>query len=155
MALTLAERFRGTDAAGNTQLWFTDGTVTGTQALTAFTASAAASWPSDITALPDRAVFFAADTGGIMQLWSTDGTAAGTMMLSAVQDPAGLGLTAGMIACAALVPLAMICCAVRSLPFYWRLIDCSFGAFGIVPLIPCQRLGRRVPCMAASQTRST
>ncbi|MCX7384742.1 MAG: Hint domain-containing protein, partial [Alphaproteobacteria bacterium] len=90
--------FRGTDAVGNTQLWFTDGTVTGTQALTAFTASAAASWPSDITALPDRAVFFAADTGGIMQLWSTDGTAAGTMMLSAVQDPAGLGLTAGMIA---------------------------------------------------------
>ncbi len=89
--------FRGTDAAGNSQLWFSDGTAAGTRALTGFTGSAAASWPSSITALPDRAVFFAADPAGIMQLWSTDGTTAGTLMLSAVQDPAGLGMTPGMI----------------------------------------------------------
>jgi hypothetical protein len=29
----------------------------------------------------------------------------------------------------------MICGQVRGIPFYWRLIDCSFGVIGAVPLI--------------------
>jgi hypothetical protein len=40
----------------------------------------------------------------------------------------------GMIACAGILPLAFICGAIRGIPFYWRLIDCSFGVFGIIPL---------------------
>jgi hypothetical protein len=40
----------------------------------------------------------------------------------------------GMIACAGIIPLALICGAIREIPFYWRLIDCSFGIFGIIPL---------------------
>lgn len=40
----------------------------------------------------------------------------------------------GMIACALVIPLAMICGPIRGIPFYWRLIDCSFGVFGIIPL---------------------
>jgi hypothetical protein len=40
----------------------------------------------------------------------------------------------GMIACAGIIPLAMICGAIRQIPFYWRLIDCSFGIFGFFPL---------------------
>jgi hypothetical protein len=48
-------------------------------------------------------------------------------------------LYAGMAACVAVVPLAMICGGVRGIPFYWRLIDCCFGIVGIVPLIWCRR----------------
>ncbi len=40
----------------------------------------------------------------------------------------------GMIACIGVVPLALICGTVRDIPFYWRLIDCSFCLFGIIPL---------------------
>jgi hypothetical protein len=40
----------------------------------------------------------------------------------------------GMIACMMVIPLAMICGPIRSIPFYWRVIDCSFGLFGIIPL---------------------
>jgi len=39
-----------------------------------------------------------------------------------------------MLACVAVIPLAMIAGPVRGIPFYWRLIDCSFGVFGIIPL---------------------
>ena len=41
----------------------------------------------------------------------------------------------GMIACAAVVPLALIAGAVRGIPWGWRLIDISFGVVGIVPLL--------------------
>jgi hypothetical protein len=40
----------------------------------------------------------------------------------------------GMIACAGIIPLALICGEIRGIPFYWRLIDCSFGVFGFLPL---------------------
>jgi hypothetical protein len=40
----------------------------------------------------------------------------------------------GMIACVCVLPLAFICGSIREIPFYWQLIDCSFGIFGIIPL---------------------
>ncbi|GHV43859.1 hypothetical protein FACS1894180_4210 [Bacteroidia bacterium] len=40
----------------------------------------------------------------------------------------------GMIACAGIIPLALICGHLRGIPFYWQMIDCSFGIFGFVPL---------------------
>jgi hypothetical protein len=40
----------------------------------------------------------------------------------------------GMIACALVLPLALICGPIRGIPFFWRLMDCSFGVFGIIPL---------------------
>lgn len=40
----------------------------------------------------------------------------------------------GMIACAAIIPLAFIAGPVRQIPFFWQLIDCSFGVIGIIPL---------------------
>lgn len=49
-------------------------------------------------------------------------------------------LIAGIIACAAVVPTALIAGALRGIPFYWRLIDCSFGVLGVIPLIYCLRL---------------
>jgi len=43
-------------------------------------------------------------------------------------------VTFGLIACAFIIPLALIAGAVRQIPLYWRLIDCSFGVFGAIPL---------------------
>ena len=40
----------------------------------------------------------------------------------------------GMIACVMVLPLAFIAGPIRHIPFYWQLIDCSFGVFGIIPL---------------------
>ncbi|MBT4339847.1 MAG: hypothetical protein HOD63_14745 [Bacteroidetes bacterium] len=40
----------------------------------------------------------------------------------------------GMIACVMVIPLALIAGAIRDIPFFWRMIDCSFGVFGIIPL---------------------
>lgn len=48
-------------------------------------------------------------------------------------------VTFGLIACAAVVPLALIAGAIRGIPLYWRLIDCSFGIGGAVLLWPCRR----------------
>ena len=44
----------------------------------------------------------------------------------------------GMIACALVVPYALIFGAIRGIPLSWRLIDCSFGVFGVVPLWLCR-----------------
>lgn len=46
----------------------------------------------------------------------------------------------GIFACISIFPLAFICGPIRSIPFYWTLVDCSFGLFGILPLIWCVRL---------------
>ena len=48
-------------------------------------------------------------------------------------------LYAGIFACGAVIPLALICGPLRGIPFYWRLIDCSFGIFGVLPLLYCLR----------------
>jgi hypothetical protein len=57
---------------------------------------------------------------------------------------------AGMIACVLVVPLALIAGACRQIPFGWRLIDCSFGVVGIVPLYFCWRWAR---CLELSETK--
>jgi hypothetical protein len=46
----------------------------------------------------------------------------------------------GMIACALVVPFAVIAGHFRGIPLGWRLIDCSFGVIGIIPLWYCRRL---------------
>jgi len=51
---------------------------------------------------------------------------------------------AAMVACIGVIPLALICGYVRGIPFFWRLIDCSFGVFGIVPLWLLLRQIRRM-----------
>ncbi len=51
-------------------------------------------------------------------------------------------LKVGLAACAAVILLALICGPVRGIPFYWRLIDCSFGVFGALPLLYCLKLTR-------------
>lgn len=53
-------------------------------------------------------------------------------------------LRAGVIACLLVFPLALICGPLRGIPFYWQLIDCSFGAVALVPLLYCLRLTGRM-----------
>ncbi len=48
-------------------------------------------------------------------------------------------LTFGMIACVCVVPWALVFGPLRGIPFFWRLIDCSFGVIGIIPLWLCRR----------------
>jgi hypothetical protein len=43
----------------------------------------------------------------------------------------------GIIACILIIPFALIAGHFRGMPFWWRIIDCSFGIIGLVPLIIC------------------
>ncbi len=45
----------------------------------------------------------------------------------------------GMIACILIIPFAFVAGYYRDIPIYWRLIDCSFGIIGMVPLWYCYR----------------
>ena len=50
----------------------------------------------------------------------------------------------GMIACMGIIPLALICGQIREIPLYWRIIDCSFGVFGMIPLLILHKLIKRL-----------
>ena len=50
----------------------------------------------------------------------------------------------GLIACLGVLPLALIAGPLRGIPPLWRLIDCSFGIFGAIPLLICLRLTSRL-----------
>ncbi len=41
----------------------------------------------------------------------------------------------GLIACVGIIPLALIAGSIREIPFFWQVVDCSFGVFGAVPLL--------------------
>jgi hypothetical protein len=68
-------------------------------------------------------------------------------------------LHAGIAACILVVPLALICGQIRGIPLYWRLIDCSFGIFGVLPLLYALSLLRYVsskpPNKASEPTSGT
>ncbi len=50
----------------------------------------------------------------------------------------------GMIACVMVLPLAFIAGPIRQIPVYWRMIDCCFGIFGIIPLYICYKNIRKL-----------
>ena len=60
--------------------------------------------------------------------------------IGALRDPArNVWLfTFGMIACALVVPFALVMGGFRGIPLWWRLIDCLFGMVGFVPLWMCR-----------------
>lgn len=55
----------------------------------------------------------------------------------------------GLIACVLILPLALICGPLRGIPFFWQIVDCSFGVFGSVPLLLVRR---DIVRLAASRT---
>ncbi|MGW3101862.1 hypothetical protein [Streptomyces sp. NPDC001100] len=55
----------------------------------------------------------------------------------------------GMIACAGIVPLALICGPIRGIPLWWTVIDMSFGVVGIVPLYVVRKKIKRLEAVLA------
>ena len=45
----------------------------------------------------------------------------------------------GLIACMLVIPYALVFGGIRDVPLWWRLIDCSFGIFGFIPLWFCRK----------------
>lgn len=43
----------------------------------------------------------------------------------------------GLISCLLIIPFAFIAGHFRGIPVGWRLIDCSFGILGLIPLVIC------------------
>lgn len=58
----------------------------------------------------------------------------------------------GMIACVGIIPLALICGPIRDIPFWWTVIDMSFGVFGIIPLLVVHRMIKRLEAATAAVT---
>ena len=57
-----------------------------------------------------------------------------------------LGVLHVGIWCSLLIfPLALVCGHIREIPIFWRLIDCSFGALCIPPLLYAIGLTKRLP----------
>jgi hypothetical protein len=50
----------------------------------------------------------------------------------------------GMIACVLVVPFALAMGGIRGIPWGWRLIDCTFGILGIIPLWFCWQQIKRL-----------
>jgi len=50
----------------------------------------------------------------------------------------------GIIACVLIIPFAFIAGHYRGMPFWWRLIDCSFGIIGMIPLFICLKNIKRL-----------
>lgn len=51
---------------------------------------------------------------------------------------------AGLAACVLVMPRALICGHIRQIPFGWRLIDCSFGVLGALPLLYVVKLTKAI-----------
>ena len=56
-------------------------------------------------------------------------------------------LNAGIAACLLVIPLALVCGPIRGIPFYWRLIDCSFGVIGVIPLLIARHFIKRLSAL--------
>jgi hypothetical protein len=61
----------------------------------------------------------------------------------------------GLIASAAIFPLAFIAGSIRGIPFFWQLIDCSYGLFGGLILWMCYNRVRTLSSMSRALTTST
>ncbi|MFG3308775.1 hypothetical protein [Streptomyces wuyuanensis] len=59
----------------------------------------------------------------------------------------GLEAADGMIACAGIIPLALICGPIRGIPFGWTVIDMSFGVYGVIPLLVVRRMIKRLEAL--------
>jgi hypothetical protein len=68
------------------------------------------------------------------------------VFVGALRDPVRNAwlFTFGLIACVLVLPFAFIMGALRGIPIYWRLIDCSFGVIGFVPMALCRRWVKQI-----------
>jgi hypothetical protein len=61
----------------------------------------------------------------------------------------------GCIACVLIWPIAFIAGHVRQIPIYWKLIDCSFGVIGLVPLLICYKKIKRLEVLENIENQTT
>lgn len=54
-------------------------------------------------------------------------------------------LKVGVLVSLLVIPLALICGPLRGIPFWWRMIDCSFGLCSLPPLLFALRKIRALP----------
>lgn len=92
-----------------------------------------------------------ADTNHPFLFYGTDWLAFGHFVIAiafigALRDPVRNRwlFDFGLIACVLVIPYALIFGEVRGIPFFWRLIDCSFGVIGFVPLWFCRKWAREL-----------
>jgi len=83
--------------------------------------------------------------------YATDWLAVGHFVIAAffvlpLVDPARYRgvLYVGLVARTSVILEALICGPIRGIPFFWTLIDCSFGIFGAIPLLYCLRLANEI-----------
>ena len=57
----------------------------------------------------------------------------------------------GLWACVFVLPLALICGPIRGVPFFWRLVDCSFGVLGFPLLWYALRQSRELKNRSAAR----
>jgi len=121
--------------------------------LTDPTASGLAQWIHTI-----RDALYATDARYPFLAYGTDWLAFGHFMIAiafigAWRDPVrNIWLFEfGMIACVLIIPYAFIFGGLRGIPIYWRLIDCSFGVFGIIPIWVCRKWVREIQRMNATR----
>jgi len=57
----------------------------------------------------------------------------------------------GIYACFLIIPFALIAGHFRGIPFGWRLIDCSFGIIGLIPLVICYKKIRKLELLNQNQ----
>ncbi|MFF7951636.1 hypothetical protein [Streptomyces griseorubiginosus] len=60
----------------------------------------------------------------------------------------------GMIACAGIIPLALICGPVRGIPFWWSALDMAFGVVGVVPLYVVRKRIKRLEALTPPNVRA-
>ena len=58
----------------------------------------------------------------------------------------------GLIACVGIFPLAFIAGAIRGIPFFWQLIDCSFGLAGGILLWMCYTRVKRLSLLSQASS---
>ncbi|MED7950067.1 hypothetical protein [Streptomyces sp. BE303] len=74
--------------------------------------------------------------------YGTDGPAFAHLVIAAaflgpLKDPVRnvWVIRRAVLACAGIIPLALVCGPLRGIPPYWSLVDMSFGVVGVVPLL--------------------
>jgi hypothetical protein len=60
-------------------------------------------------------------------------------------------LYTSLAACCGVFAIALICGPIRGIPFYWRLIDCSFGVGAIIPLLITIHLTKKLAALELPQ----
>lgn len=124
--------------------------------LASVTGASASACPDELSALP----FWINRVGGALGetqakfpflFYGTDWLAFGHIVIAvafigALRDPVRNRwlFDFGLIACAMVIPWAFGFGALRGIPLWWRLVDCSFGVFGALPLWWCRKWAREL-----------